>query len=113
MKRKLFALVALFIASALFGANSPSHTLASSRAEAFSTTDKTLYAAVVIYNRAANTHSMQVGGPEITATTGGVTLVPGSGFLFQPSGGVRLSDLYIAGTSGDIADSILYPTKTN
>lgn len=112
MKRRFAAVLLLLITSALFAANSPSHTLASSSAERFST-DKQVYAAVVIYNRATNSHNMQVGGPEITATTGGVTLVPGSGFLFQPAGGARLYDTYVAGTSGDVADAILYPTKTD
>lgn len=113
MKCRILALAIVIVTCSLFAANSPSHALASSNAERFSSSDKTVYAAVAIYNRATNAHNMQVGGPEITNTTGGVTLVPGSGFLFQPAGGVRLSDIYVAGTSGDVADSIIYPTKTD
>lgn len=101
----------LLLSLSLTAASSPSHTLASSAAERFSSSDQTTYSAVAIFNRSTNTHNMQVGGPEITATTGGVTLTPGTGYLFQSAGGQRLYDIYVAGTSGDIADSIVYPTK--
>ena len=108
--KKLACFLVLLAALSLTAASSPSHTLTSSSAERFST-DQTVYAAIAIYNRATNSHNMQVGGPEITNTTGGITLTPGTGYLFNSTGGNRLIDIYVAGTSGDVADSIVYSTR--
>jgi hypothetical protein len=110
MKRTLIAIALLAMALTLTAANSPSHTLASSNAEKFST-DTTVYSSIAIFNRATNGHNMQVGGPEITASAGGVTIAPNSGYLFQSTGGNRLSDIFVAGTSGEVADSIVYATR--
>jgi hypothetical protein len=110
MLKRIIFLLALVVALSLTAANSPSHTIASGNAERFSD-DPNTYSAVAIFNRATNAHNMQVGGPEITPTTGGVTIAPNSGYLFQSAGGNRLSDIYVAGTSGDVADSIVYATR--
>jgi hypothetical protein len=88
---------------------SPSHTFGGTNAEQLSTTDDRSYAAVCVIARAGNSAGFQLGGPEVTATTGGQP-VGGSGppsFWFAiPGRPIKLTELYAAGATSDVVDLI-------
>ena len=86
---------------------SPSHTLASINAEQLSTSNAA-YRAICVTARDGNTTPIQIGGANITATTGGKRLSPGDAFWFGPSSiTFSLADIYVAGlTIGDVIDTI-------
>lgn len=87
--------------------SSPSKTLGSTNAEQLSTTDDTPYAVIYVESRQGNGES-HVGGPEVTATTGGHRMTAGGNFFFGPSPNMsyRLTQIYIAGVNGDTFDTI-------
>lgn len=88
--------------------SSPSHALSSTNAEQLSTTDDTPCTAIYVESRSGNGADMHIGGPEVTPTTGGHLTKPEGGFWFGPASNTvyRLTQLYSAGASGDVIDTI-------
>jgi hypothetical protein len=94
--------------------HSPSHQLKTIGAEAITAgtqDDATQFAGILVVNRKGNAGTMHVGGPEVTATTGGKDIDPSDGYLVQHPRGlpVRLTDVFVAGAVGDWVDTICYP----
>lgn len=91
---------------------SPATTIAATNAaQRLSETDATPYAAICLVNRKGNSGSINAGGPQVLNGAGGKQLDQGDDFWFGPAPGLqwRLTEIYVAGTSGDAVDTICKP----